>query len=143
MTEFISQLQQAFQTGEFLLTGKQLLYLFAVIGLLLYFTRWIFWTVVNASNRYIILPIRKRLERYATNQQEKERLERRRQFADYIESEIRRLNNLESWSHNRFTELEAEVEAEGNYRIRNSLFRKRSGLRRVDSLTEALETKLN
>ncbi len=140
MTEFISQLQQAFQTGEFLLTGKQLLYLFAVIGLLLYFTRWIFWTVVNASNRYIILPIRKRLERYATNQQEKERLERRRQFADYIESEIRRLNNLESWSHNRFTELEAEVEAEGNYRIRNSLFRKRSGLRRVDSLTEALET---
>jgi len=37
----------------------------------------------------------------------------RQRFADYIEGEIRRLNALEAWSDYRFTELEAEIEAEG------------------------------
>ena len=32
-------------------------------------------------------------------------------FADHVESEIRRLNTLEAWNDNRFTESEAEREA--------------------------------
>src|SRR5512135_1750003 len=47
------------------------------------------------------------------NEEDRRRNARRRRFADHIESEIRRLNNLEVWSDHRFTELEAEVEAEG------------------------------
>ncbi len=67
------------------------------------------------------------------------RKERWRQFADYIESEIRRLNNLESWSHYRFTELEAEVELEGEYRFAGMHKKTEEGLLRVDSLSEALK----
>lgn len=73
---------------------------------------------------------------------EKQRMDRRRRFADHIESEIRRLNNLEEWRDYRFTELEAEIEAEGRRRT-FSLFpffsKTGSGLRREQSLSKALE----
>jgi len=75
--------------------------------------------------------------------EEKRRVARRRRFADHIESEVRRLNNLEAWSDYRFAELEAEVEAEGRQRtfsIFPLLQRSRSGLRREKSLSRALET---
>jgi NACHT domain-containing protein len=73
---------------------------------------------------------------------ERRRSLRRRRFADHIESEIRRLNNLEAWSDYRFAELEAEVEAEGSRRALfslPSLSRGRRGLRRERSLSRALE----
>jgi hypothetical protein len=47
------------------------------------------------------------------NQEQKKRLLKRQRFADYIEHEIRQLNSREEWKDYRFTELEAEVEAEG------------------------------
>lgn len=68
------------------------------------------------------------------------RRNRRRRFAEHIEHELRRLNSMEEWSDYRFTELEAEVEAEG--RRRSKLFPfliKRDVLRRERSLTKALE----
>jgi hypothetical protein len=75
--------------------------------------------------------------------EEIQRRELRRRFADHIESEIRRLNNLEQWSDHRFAELEAEVEAEGSRAgpsLRGLLgLRQRNTLRREDSLSEALE----
>lgn len=73
---------------------------------------------------------------------EQHRADRRRRFADHIESEIRRLNNQEAWSDYRFTELEAEVEAEGQYRTFSLLpfiERSHSGLRHESSLSKALE----
>ena len=74
------------------------------------------------------------------NAEEKRRIKRRQQFADYLEGEIRRLNSLESWSDYRFAELEAEVEAEGRRRIYGLFFsRTQSGLRRERSLSRALE----
>ncbi|HKZ82903.1 MAG TPA: NACHT domain-containing protein [Anaerolineae bacterium] len=77
------------------------------------------------------------------NPEAKRRSERRRRFADHLESEIRRLNNLEEWRDYRFTELEAEVEAEGRRRAFGTLpflQRTRSGLRRERSLSKALES---
>lgn len=77
------------------------------------------------------------------NPEEKRRSARRRQFADYIESEIRRLNMLEEWRGHRFAELEAEVEAEGRRRafgVFPFLQRTLSGLRREKSLSKALES---
>ncbi|MCP4538893.1 MAG: NACHT domain-containing protein [Chloroflexi bacterium] len=77
------------------------------------------------------------------DQEEKRRRNRRLRFADHVESEIRRLNNLEVWSDYRFAELEAEVEAEGR-RQAFGLFpfapRTQSGLRRERSLSKALES---
>jgi len=75
--------------------------------------------------------------------EEKRRNLRRQQFANHIESEIRRLNRLEDWKDHRFAELEAEVEAEGRRRafsVFPFLQRTRSGLRRERSLSKALES---
>ena len=73
---------------------------------------------------------------------EQKRLCRRRQtFAKHIEYEITRLNLLEDWKDDRFTELEAEVEAEGKRKILTFipfLYQTRDGLRREKSLSKAL-----
>ncbi|UCH96932.1 MAG: NACHT domain-containing protein, partial [Candidatus Aminicenantes bacterium] len=75
---------------------------------------------------------------------EKKRKRRRRQlFANHIYSEIKRLNTLEAWSDYRFTELEAEVEAEGKgkmFSLVPFLKRTRKGLRRERSLSKALKS---
>lgn len=77
------------------------------------------------------------------NRETRRRLSRRRLFADHVESEIRRLNSEQSWSDYRFTELEAEVEAEGRRRalpfLPFFLPRTTSGLRREKSLTKAID----
>jgi hypothetical protein len=74
------------------------------------------------------------------NTEEKRRSKRRQRFADHLEGEIRRLNNLEAWNDYRFTELEAEVEAEGRRRMQGFFFPHiQSGLRRERSLSRALE----
>lgn len=67
------------------------------------------------------------------------RRNRRQRFAEHIEHELRRLNSMEEWSDYRFTELEAEVEAEGRRRSRLLPFLvRRDPLRREPSLTRAL-----
>jgi hypothetical protein len=76
------------------------------------------------------------------SREDKRRRVRRHRFADHIEREIRRLDSLENWSDYRFTELEAEVEAEGRRTL--GLFPffglTRSGLRREPSLSKALKS---
>ena len=69
------------------------------------------------------------------------RRNRRQRFAEHIEHELRRFNSMEEWSDYRFTELEAEVEAEGRRRHPLIPFlTKRDPLRREKSLTKALES---
>jgi NACHT domain len=75
------------------------------------------------------------------NHEEKQRCVRRRYFAEHIESELVRLGRQEEWKDYRFTELEAEVEAEGQRRIFSFIpFLKRTtnSLRREKSLSKAL-----
>ncbi len=76
------------------------------------------------------------------DEEKKQRRHRRRLFADHIECELRRLDSHEEWSDYRFTELEAEVEAEGEHRRFGVLpwRRKVLGLRRERSLSRALRT---
>ena len=79
------------------------------------------------------------------NAEERQRRDRRRRFADHVESQIKRLNSMESWSDFRFAELEADVEAEGKQRVSSLLSffgRSRSSLRREKSLSKALENSL-
>jgi hypothetical protein len=68
------------------------------------------------------------------------RAEQRRRFANHIEGELRRLNNLEEWRDYRFTELEAHVEAEGRRQSRSffSFGLASGGLRHERSLSAAL-----
>ena len=70
------------------------------------------------------------------------RARRRAQFADHIESQLRRLSEKEEWRDDRFTELEAEVEIEGHQRRLGPTFlipARNEALRRVKSLSLALE----
>jgi NACHT domain len=76
------------------------------------------------------------------NKAEKIRTLQRQRFAQHIEHEIRQLNNREEWKNYRFTELEAEVEAEGKRKKFSILpfFQPiKRGLRREKSLSKALE----
>jgi hypothetical protein len=85
--------------------------------------------------REIIRPFR------YTPEEKRQRL-RRQRFADYMESEIRRINNLEAWSDNRFAELEAEVEAEGKSLLGGVFsipFLQSNHLYKTRSLSKALE----
>ena len=73
---------------------------------------------------------------------EQRRLRRRRQtFAKHIEYEVLRLDLLEDWKDDRFAELEAEVEAEGDRKMFSLipfLNKTSDGLRREKSLSKAL-----
>ena len=74
--------------------------------------------------------------------EERRRAIRRRRFAEHIQIELQRLDNLENWQDFRFTELEAEVEASG----RRSRFNLRANSltgaepRREKSLSKALRS---
>ena len=74
------------------------------------------------------------------NPEERRRCQRRQTFAEHIKHTIRQLDLKEEWKDKRFAELEAEVEAEGHYRMSSLLpfSRTRSGLRRERSLSKAL-----
>lgn len=74
---------------------------------------------------------------------EKILIERRQRFAIYVQSQIERINNQESWSDYRFAELEAEIEVEGKQKRNHSKTdSQQSSIRRVPSLTAALEASL-
>src|SRR6266851_5714595 len=75
------------------------------------------------------------------NPEERQRCQRRQEFAKHIKYTIQRLDS-EEWEDKRFAELEAEVEAEDRYRVSSLLTfsRTRSGLRLERSLSKALAT---
>ncbi|MDJ0682746.1 MAG: NACHT domain-containing protein [Xenococcaceae cyanobacterium MO_167.B52] len=76
------------------------------------------------------------------NQEQRRHRLKRQLFADYIESEIRNLNSREEWKDYRFTELEAEIEAEGRRKGLSLIpffYSTQRGLRREQSLSKALE----
>jgi hypothetical protein len=79
-----------------------------------------------------------RIPRFSNN--ERRRARSRRHFTSHVQSELQRLDNLENWQDFRFTELEAEIEAEGGRRGPLELFRDTSaeGFRRERSLSKAL-----
>jgi hypothetical protein len=75
------------------------------------------------------------------DREQKQRNLHRRYFAEHIEHEIIRIGRQEEWKDYRFTELEAEVEADGQRRSFSVIpfhHSTSSGLRREKSLTKAL-----
>lgn len=77
------------------------------------------------------------------NESEKRRNRRRKNFAQHLENEINIINSQENWKDYRFTELEAEVEAEGLHSISSLIpFIKREykGIKREKTLSKALKT---
>lgn len=74
---------------------------------------------------------------------QREAVRRRSQFCRVLRSDLDALNKTESWNDQFYTDLEAEIEAQGWYYASrfDALIRRRSwGLRRVRSLSKAIET---
>jgi len=72
-----------------------------------------------------------------------ESIRRRKQFCKVIRSDLDTLNKAENWNDQLFTDLEAEVEAQGWYyasRLNALIKHKSFGLRRVRSLIQAIES---
>lgn len=70
-------------------------------------------------------------------------LRHRQQFAKVVRADLEALAKSENWNDQYFTDLEAEIEAEGYYfrsELARFLGRKSRGLRRVSSLMRAIET---
>jgi hypothetical protein len=82
------------------------------------------------------LPLTLRRERRA-------RIRQRQQFCKVLNGDLLTLAKAESWNDQYFTDLEAEVEAEGGYYptiVHKMLGRRSSGLRRVPALISAIES---
>src|SRR5437764_183429 len=75
--------------------------------------------LASSSTKYLLAFLKDVQDqwRQLRNPEEKRRRDRRQTFAEHIEQEIRRLSLKEDWRDRHFTELEAEVEAEGYRRI--------------------------
>lgn len=78
-----------------------------------------------------------------SNQDQKLAIRRRQQFCGVLRSDLDAIAKAENWNDQWFTDLEAEVEAEGGYysNILARLLKRRSnGIRRVSSLIQAIKT---
>lgn len=99
---------------------------------------------------YLLEKLAKALEAYKNSglpvtfdHKKKAQIRRRRQFCNVLKSDLATLAKAENWNDQYFTDLEAEVEAEGGYyaTFLHRLIRRQSfGLRRVYSLIQALES---
>jgi hypothetical protein len=72
----------------------------------------------------------------------RDEIRRRRQFCRILDSDLATLAKAENWNDQYLAELEAEVEAEGEYyltRVHQALHWKSRGIRRVNSLIDAIE----
>ena len=96
-----------------------------------YASLWLFINIIDLLND--------KLKPYFYDTSKKRRQNRRQRFAEHIRSEIIRLNNQESWEDYRFTELEAEIEAQGKYRQPLPFLASRESLSREKSLSHALK----
>jgi hypothetical protein len=73
----------------------------------------------------------------------KNMVRKRKQFCSVLDADLSYIAKAENWNDQYFTDLEAEVEAEGQYysgRINKWRKKKVSGLRRVSSLIKAIDT---
>jgi hypothetical protein len=80
---------------------------------------------------------------YVTSRDKKLATRRRQQFCMVLRSDLDSIAKAENWNDQWFTDLEAEVEAEGGYysNTLSRLLRRRSnGIRRVPSLVQAIRT---
>lgn len=80
---------------------------------------------------------------YISNQDQKLLVRRRQQFCSVLRSDLDAIAKSENWNDQWFTDLEAEVEAEGGYygnALMRFLKRRSNGIRRVPSLMQAIKS---
>lgn len=73
----------------------------------------------------------------------KKYIQKKRQFCGVLDADLAYIDKAENWNDQYFTDLEAEVEAEGGYytsTLNKILKRKVLGIRRVSSLIKAIDT---
>jgi len=103
----------------------------------------VIWGILTLANK--IMDSAQNLVQKMRNRdpETRRRIGPRQRFAGHIEREMERIGSNEEWGDYKFTELEAEVEAEGHQRAPSVipfLTRVNSGLRRETSLSKALKS---
>lgn len=141
----ISQTEQLDAIKEWLLSGTwqaqlvlSLILLILITGTVLKGAKFVLKSFIELRDQWTAsgLPVMGR------SQEQKEAIEQRKKFCKVLRSDIDHLNKVENWNDQSFTDLEAEVEAEGKYYVNwwDKLLRRESeGLRRVPSLMKAIE----
>ncbi len=103
----------------------------------------VIWGILTLANK-IMDSAQNLVQRMRNRDPEtRRRIGPRQRFAGHIEREMERIGSNEEWGDYKFTELEAEVEAEGHQRAPSVipfLTRVNSGLRRETSLSKALKS---
>lgn len=135
LSVIIFVLRQLFgeQAPEWFLTGAAWIILVFLFLLCVWAFLWLFSQIAKLW-RELFRPL-------FYNPSEKRRRTLRQHFARHIQLSIWQLDRLESWQDYRFAELEAEVEAEGQWqasRLWPLHHKTRGGLRRERSLSRAL-----
>ncbi|MGK2887565.1 MAG: NACHT domain-containing protein [Rhodococcus sp. (in: high G+C Gram-positive bacteria)] len=107
------------------------------------------WLVINAFAA-LIEALAKALEAYknvgfpvSVGRSNRIGVRRRRQFCKVVHADLAVLAKRENWNDQYFTDLEADVEVDGEYYpslLHRLLRRRRHGLRRVPSIIEAIAT---
>lgn len=80
---------------------------------------------------------------YVSGREKKQEIRKRQQFCTVLRSDLDAIAKAESWNDQLFTDLEAEVEAEGSYYsspLARLLGKKSAGIRRAPSLIKAIHT---
>ena len=126
-------------------TGENLVFGIAVLGTAIYWIiragAWVLEVIGRMRENGAILgmwgPVRLA---------QKIEVRRRQQFSRVLKSDLVMLSKAENWNDQFFTDLEAEVEAEGRYYasgLDRMRLRKSHGLRRASSLMEAISASLD
>jgi len=109
-----------------------------IIGALLAILKWLLETLLKIANasRDLGFPL-------IASQEKREELRQRQNFAKVLISDLAILAKTESWNDQYFTDLEAQIEAEGDFyasNLQRLLKRPSRGRRQVRSLTRAIES---
>ena len=118
-------------------TAKVIIVVLVITGLI-----WLFRYTLEGALK-ILKAANALVRRFTLSPHKKLEIKRRQQFCRVLRSDVEVLNKTENWNDQFFTDLEAEVEAEGGFyasafdRLRG---RRSRGLRRERSLIRAIES---
>ncbi len=125
--EFIQFIRVLFDNNISLLLIKILL----LLGITYYLLHWLTSIISLIKNKVIPLFYKK---------EDRKRVEKRKLFIEYIIQDLTKINRQEEWADHKFTELEAEVEAEGRWinTFLPFIHDNKHYLRHINSLSKAI-----
>lgn len=131
----VNQLSEAPSVTKFVIYGILAIFVISLLLTSIRFTLEHLASIVENLKK-IGLPL-------ANSQEQKMAVRRRQQFCNVLRSDLDAIAKAENWNDQWFTDLEAEVDAEGGYyanTLARYLGRRSNGIRRAPSLIQAIQS---